>query len=261
MSQTKTTTAPPRGQHSPSLHTPRVAARPETKFPVTDVISFDDDYTPEDDPKSSSLSKDLAPHIVLSQLPIEMQRRCLSLTSAGALTKFGSKSKGASGHGWEDYSLRIILAGAVTTSGGGIVANVYSADPSNLSLSEWSSFASLFDEVKLQSFEMSVCPYSGQSAPAITSIAIGSFLNKGSVPGSILNVLVAPDGKLLAPNMVVPSGVHMKAPSLGFAPTTAPAGTTAYGCPGYIHLYATGVASTAIMTYVVVGRYHLRGRM
>jgi hypothetical protein len=90
---------------------------------------------------------------------------------------------------------------------------------------------------------------------------MGSFLNKGSVPSTILSVLVAPDGHLICPNMTSPQGCHLIAPALGYAPTTSPAGTTAYGCPGYIHLYATGPNSTSIMTYVVTARYHLRGRM
>jgi hypothetical protein len=257
--QTKTTTALTRGQHSRTTRSPSGAVSSVETKSVSAVQSSVDDCLSEDDrdyASPSSFVRSLAPHIVLSELPISAQR-LFHAREGGKLTRMSR----ASGHGWEDYSLRIVTAGAVTTSAGGVVANAYSADPSNLSLVEWSSFAALFDEVKLQSFELSVCSYSGQSAPAITSIAMGSFLNKGSVPSTILSVLLAPDGKLISPNMVAPTGCHLKAPPLGYAPTTSPAGTTAYGCPGYIHLYATGVASTAILTYVVVGRYHLRGRM
>lgn len=262
MSQTKTTIAPPGGQHFRTSRTPRPASAPETKVPAAAPLLLEEDGAYDDDlSKSSELSDlKLAPHIVLSQLPLNAQRRYHSLASAGQLTTMTNHGS-RSGHGWEDYSLRIVTAGAVSTNGSGIVQQAYSADPTVLSISEWSSFASLFDEVKLQSFEMSVCSYSGQSAPAITSIAMGSFLNKGSVPSTILSVLVAPDGHLISPHMTTPQGCRLVAPVLGFAPTTTPAGTTAYGCPGYIHLYATGVASTAILTYVIVARYHLRGRM
>jgi hypothetical protein len=255
---------PPLGESKTAESRPELVpvALTRTSLPVTEKFTgFEDD---SDDKESflSAASPMLSP--CPSTMPIGVRRMMLMSSSLSTGLDL-NRHTSSSGHGWEDYSLRIVIAGAITTDGSGIVAQAFSADPSVLSFSEWSSFAALFDEVKLESYHMRVSPYQGVTngtAPCLTSIAMGSFLNKGSTPSSILSVLVARDGKLISPLMTTPQGIKLTAPKLGFAPTTTPAGTSAYGCPGYIHLYCTsGQLSKPILTYYIVARYHLRGRM
>jgi hypothetical protein len=221
---------------------------PPSPFPLSGVE--DSELVFDDDPGNSSPQKSLS-------MPLSLKRAMLMHQAGSGLVRSSTRT-----HGWEDYSLRIVTAGAITTNGSGIVANTFAADPTVLSISEWSTFASVFDEVKLQSFSLYLAPYNtGSTSSSVTSIAVGSFLNKGSIPSTILSVLVAPDGHLVSPYMVKPDKTTLNPGQLGFAPTTTPAGTTAYGCPGYIHLYATGANSVGIMTYMIEARYHLRGRM
>jgi len=221
---------------------------PPSPFPLSGVE--DSELIFDDDPGNSSPQKSLP-------VPLSLKRAML-MHQAGS----GLKRSSVRTHGWEDYSLRIVTAGAITTNGSGIVQQVFAADPTVLSISEWSTFASVFDEVKLEKFSLHLAPRAeGSTSSSLTSIAVGSFLNKGSTPSTILSVLVSPDGHLVSPYMVKPDTTTLNPGFLGFAPTTTPAGTTAYGCPGYIHLYCTGQASTSILTYFIEARYPLRGRM
>lgn len=186
--------------------------------------------------------------------------KCLQSRGQGQLSL---RSNQASGHGWEDYSLRITTAGAVSTTGAGVNASAFVCDPSVFPLTDWTAFAALFDEVKLTGFEVIVAPYgSNHTSASITSIALGSFLSRTSVPANIVDVLTAPDGCLVSPLMSVPHRQVMRVPELLFAPTSSPGGSTSMGCPGSISLYLTATAvSTGVLTYAVVGRYHLRGRL
>lgn len=170
------------------------------------------------------------------------------------------RGRGSSGS-TATYNVRFVFAGAITTNGSGVVANVFAADPSTLPFSDWTAFAALFDEVKVTSFELRLVPYSDTATQMITSIATGAFLNKGSTPSTILNVLDSDNGTIVSPLMVKPHICKLKVPKLSYAPTTTPAGTSAYGCPGYVHLYCTAKVSTSILTYQLVAHYSLRGRM
>ncbi len=164
----------------------------------------------------------------------------------------------------QTYHLRIVTAGAVTPTAG-VASSSFLCDPSNIPLSQWSTFAALFDEVRLNSFSVTIAPYqdyrSSFTGPLISSIAMGSFYSKTTTPGNIVNVLMAGDGELVSPLMVKPHKHTMKVPKLGFAPTSAPGGDTFRGCPGSVQLYATGVGSQSMLTYFVCGVYELRGRV
>jgi hypothetical protein len=111
---------------------------------------------------------------------------------------------------------------------------------------------------------VTIAPYQtvvSNTAPSISSIAMGSFYSSTSLPSNIVNVLMADDGELISPLMTVAHKHRMRVPKLGFAPTSAPGGTTFTGCPGSVKLYATGSGTTSMLTYFVCGVYHLRGRV
>ncbi len=185
----------------------------------------------------------------------------LSSGSSG-LTLVPMKS---SDRGSQSYRLRIVTAGAVTPTAG-VAASSFLADPSNIPLSQWSNFAALFDEVRVRSFFVQITPYSNGTTSSgtnsrITSIAMGSFLSKTSIPSNIISVLASDESDTVSPLMVKPHRCHLRVPVLGFAPTSAPGGDTYRGCPGSVQLYATGDGTNSILTYFVCGIYQLRGRV
>ncbi len=165
----------------------------------------------------------------------------------------------------QSYLARIVTAGAVTPTAG-VAASLFTCDPSSIPLSQWSTLASLFDEVRLHSFSVTIAPYQATpglsiTGPLISSIAMGSFYSKSTLPSNIVQVLTAGDAELVSPLMVKAHKHTMKVPRLGFAPTSSPAGDTWRGCPGNIQLYATGTGSQSMLTYFVCGVYELRGRI
>lgn len=188
------------------------------------------------------------------------QKRLLLAANSGGALRHVRTSKGSS-----EYNLRIVTAGAVTPTAG-VAASTFYVDPSNIPISEWSTFAALFDEVKVRAFSVTVAPYSNGTTSSgtnsrLTSLAMGSFFSKTSLPSNIVSVLMADDGELISPLMVKSHTHHMRVPALGFAATSAPGGTPFYGCPGSVQLYATGDGTNSMLTYFVCGVYRLRGRL
>jgi hypothetical protein len=179
-------------------------------------------------------------------------------SGAGLLTR-----NGGSASGWEDYSLRLTYTAAPTASSN-IAAVAWLCDPSNLPLTEWSTFAALFDEVKVTGFEVHLAVNNGAGSSAnITYCGMGAFTRTTSTPASLQAVLVSPNSCLVAPNAVRPAVLKMKVPrDLLFASTASPGGIPSAGCPGSIQLYAdTKGASDVVGLALIVARYHLRGRL
>lgn len=190
------------------------------------------------------------------------QRRALACAASnGALQRVFSKDRTS-----YSYRLRIVTAGAVTPTAG-VASSSFLVDPSVIPLSEWTTWATLFDEVRVRGFSVTVAPYSNGTTSSgtnsrLTSLAMGSFYSKTSTPSNIVQVLMADDATLVSPLMVKPHRHRMRVPRLlGFAPTSSPAGTTFYGCPGSVQLYATGDGTNSMLTYFVCGIYELRGRL
>jgi hypothetical protein len=207
--------------------------------------------------RSSELKVDIPP---TPEFSISEKRLQLAAASGGSLKVQRNNMKGM-----QVYHLRIVTAGAVTPTAG-VAASSFLVDPSNIPLSQWSTFASLFDEVRVRAFSVTIAPYSNGTTSSgtgsrLTSIAMGSFFSKTSLPSNIISVLNADDGELVSPLMVKPHSHHMRVPLLGYAPTSSPGGTTFYGCPGSVQLYATGDGTNSMLTYFVQGVYELRGRV
>lgn len=192
-------------------------------------------------------------------------KRALLAASLGG-SGFGLVPLKSNERGSQSYRLRIVTAGAVTPTAG-VAASSFLVDPSNIPLSQWSSFAALFDEVRVRAFTVTITPYSNGSTSSgtnsrVTSCAMGSFYSKTSLPSNIISVLDADDATLVSPLMVKPHTHHMRVPKvLGFAPTSSPGGDTYRGCPGSVQLYATGDGTNSMFTYFVCGIYQLRGRV
>lgn len=194
------------------------------------------------------------------EMSLAAKRELVAANSGGVLRAVRSNSRTQ-----QSYRLRIVTAGAVTPTAGAATSS-FLVDPSVIPLSEWTTFASLFDEVRVRAFSVTIAPYSNGSTSAgtssrLTSIAMGSFFSKTSIPSNIVSVLMADDGELVSPLMVKPHRHRMRIPTLGFAPTSSPAGSTFYGCPGSVQLYATGDGTNSMLTYFVCGIYELRGRV
>ncbi len=248
----------------PQQRTSAVPERSRPKTSPTPPSPFDDeDY--KDEIVSSFESKDTDIVMILRNPTYTMsQKRMLAAAnSGGALRRFyGTKRSGGA---TSEYILRIVTAGAVTPTAG-VAASSFLVDPSNIPLSEWTTWAALFDEVKVASFSVTIAPYSNGTTSSgtnsrLTSIAMGSFYSKTSIPSNIVNVLMSDDAELVSPLMVVPHTHRYRVPKLGFAPTSSPGGTSFYGCPGSVQLYATGDGTNSMLTYFVCGHYHLRGRL
>ncbi len=195
-------------------------------------------------------------------IPIATRRALLAEKLVGNGVSL-SPGKTAS-KGMQSYYLRIVTAGAVTPTAG-VAASSFFVDPSNIPISEWSTIAGLFEEVRVKSFSVTVAPYLApglsMTGPMISSLAMSSCYSKTSIPSNIVSVLTQDDGELISPLMVKAHTHRMRVPQLGFAPTSAPSGTTFYGCPGSIQLYATGTGTQSLLTYFVCGVYELRGRV
>lgn len=163
-----------------------------------------------------------------------------------------------SGKGWMDYHLTIVTVGTVSILSGTSITNVYVSDPSAIPLSQWTTWGALFDEVKLDSLSVALAPYGDTSK--VLALAVGNFPSSISTPSTITSVVVGAHGKLLSPLMTRPHVQHMSISDLVFASTAAPSATAGAGCPGSIKLYLTGTTTGGMLTFMVTGRYHLRGR-
>jgi hypothetical protein len=177
----------------------------------------------------------------------------------------GLKLNGRSG-GWENYTVRLVATGQSTFAAGtGILSSSFQCDPSASSLSEWSTFAALFDEVKCVGFEVWLAPIDDSSTLTQSyGFNVGSFTRTVSAPASAAAVAVAPDSVLLNPqNTSALAYCHrMKYPKdILYAPTSSPTPGPYAGCPGSIQVYGVGTPSAGALNYVIVGRYALRGRL
>jgi hypothetical protein len=197
---------------------------------------------------------------LLRQIPLSKTtiRDVLCAQDLGHLTLTRHSSRTTRGTGWMDYHLRIVTVGTVSILSGTSVTNVYVSDPSAIPLSQWTTWASLFDEVKLDSLSAVIAPLGDPSK--VLAVGIGSFPSTISNPSTLVEVVTGQNGKLLSPLMTKPHVQHMTISDLVYASTAIPSATAGAGCPGSIKLYVTGTTTGAVMTYQVVGVYHLRGR-
>jgi hypothetical protein len=193
----------------------------------------------------------------MTEMPLKLQR-------ASLMSRFAGRNNGRSG-GWENYTVRLVATGTLSSSAGGVIAQSFLLDPTNLPLSEWSTFAGLFDEVRCTAFEVWFAPYLDSAATLTAPLYVGSFTRTTATPGSAASVAVAPDAVLATTSnqsklgyrhaMVVPRDIL-------YAATSSPAPGPYAGCPGSIQVYSSGnVVSTPLFQYMVVGRYALRGRL
>jgi hypothetical protein len=196
---------------------------------------------------------------LLTQLTMPMDfRRSLFAAKLGTPSMLSRNRN--SGRGWEDYSLRIAHVGTVSVISGTSVTNVYVSDPSQIPLSQWSTWATLFDEVKLEKMTVQIAPL-GNASPAVGVIAIGNFPASISTPTTVQQVVVGSKGTILSPLMVKPHVQTMTISDLVYAATSAPSTIPGAGCPGSIKLYASAGGTGAILTYSIVAHYHVRGRV
>lgn len=201
--------------------------------------------------------------------PVVTQVSTLSMSAQRAMVCSrigGMRNNGRSGGGWENYSVRLVASGNLTSTAGGVVAQSFLCDPTSLPLSEWSTFASLFDEVKITGFCVALAPYqsTGNSAN-FGPLNVGSFTRTTATPASAVAVLVAPDSVLTSSvSQAQLSYKHkMDVPrDILFAATSSPAPGPYAGCPGSIQCYGSGFGvSIATHVYAVIAHYHLRGRL
>jgi len=182
----------------------------------------------------------------------------------GAVGRFGMSALKRSSAGWSDYMLRVTAPVIARAGVGGDIAASFLCDPSFLPLSEWSTFAGLFDEVKVVRFSVALTPQDNLATVANYQIPlyIGSFVNTTSVPTSAPEVANASDSALVCANLVKPYVHKMKVPpDLLFASTGSPGGLPSAGCPGAIRIFgAGGAASVSSYLGLIVAHYHLRGR-
>jgi hypothetical protein len=201
-----------------------------------------------------------------SPVPTSLSVSTLSRSTARA-EMMGRLCGVANGHGsgWANYTVRLPAAVVVASTSGGVIAASFLADPSNIPLYEWSTFAALFDEVKCVGFEVWLSPNSDTANLINAGLAVGSFTRSVSVPASYTAVLVAPDSVLASPSNTTKLAYRhkMKYPrDILFAPTASPAPGPYAGCPGSIQIYSTGnQANVSALTVFVVGTYRLRGRL
>jgi hypothetical protein len=235
---------------------PTPAPSPPSLIPSSPT---DDEKDVEEEFRLLGIKSSELPLLRSVEYSIAAKREIAAFGSNGALQL---KSSGGQA---QSYILRIATAGAVTPTAG-VAASTFVCDPSVIPLSEWTTFANLFDEVKLHSFKLMLTPYSNGSTSSgtnsrLTSCITGSFYSSTSLPANIVSVTLAGDSKPMSPLAVRPHVHRMKVPRLGFASVASPGGTTFYGCPGSIKLYATGDGTNSMMTYYVIGEYLLRGRV
>jgi len=200
-----------------------------------------------------------------SSRPLPSLQMPTSFSRGALVTSFGGKVGKSSG-GWENYSVRLVATGFLSSSAGGVTAFAFLCDPTSLPLSEWSTFASLFDEVKIKTFLVRLATVQSTAMVAQSSpLHVGSFTRTTATPSSALSVDVAPDSVLMTSTQTSQLAYthKMKVPrDLLFAATSSPAPGPYAGCPGSIQVFGNGMPSTASThEYVVVGRYHLRGRL
>ncbi len=234
------------------------AAPPPTPAPPPTSPS-DDEADAEGEFRLLGIRSSELPLLKSPEYSIAAKREILAFGSGGALSLASSNGQA------QTYRLRIVTAGAVTPTAG-VASSAFVCDPSVIPIAEWSNFAALFDEVKLSAFRLELTPYSNGSTSSgtnsrLTSCVTGSFYSSTSLPANVVAVRMAGDSKAMSPLTTKPHIHRMKVPQLGYASTSAPGGTTFYGCPGCIKLYATGDGTNSMMTYYVIGEYLLRGRV
>lgn len=198
----------------------------------------------------------LCPSPTLSTLSLHGKR-------VESLGRLGGTFNGRSG-GWANYTVRLVGEVALASTAGGVIAASYLCDPSSLPLSEWSTFAALFDEVRCKGFSVAFAP-SLTPNQLVAASAVGSFTRTTSTPSSYAAVLVAPDSVLMPPSNTTQMAYRhvMKYPrDILFASTATPAPGAYAGCPGSIQIYSNGQqVSVSVITVFIAGTYSLRGRL
>jgi hypothetical protein len=199
----------------------------------------------------------ILPHASPPPLSLSLRR--------GALSSLGLR-RGRTSGGWENYSVRLVKTGTISSAAGtGVVAVSFLLDPTSLPLYEWSTFAGLFDEVKCTHFEVWISPVDivGTSLTQ-EALSVGSFTRTTSTPVSQDAVAVAPDSVLISPLNTSALGYchKMNVPKdILFAATASPAPGPYAGCPGSVQVYGVTAPGITAFNFMVVGRYHLRGRL
>lgn len=168
--------------------------------------------------------------------------------------------------GWENYTVRLVGTGYLASGTSGVIAQSFVCDPSVSSLSEWSNFASLFDEVRCLGFKVQLATVSDPATVLVgTPLQIGSFTRTTATPPTRAAVAVAPDSAMVPfPNTTSTCYTHvMKYPKdILWAATSSPTGGPWAGCPGSIQVYSdSNTASQSLFAYTIVGKYALRGRL
>jgi len=171
--------------------------------------------------------------------------------------RLGGRNNGRSG-GWQNYTVRLVAFSGLSFTAG-VAAAAYVCDPSSSSMSEWSTFAALFDEVKCVGFDLSI---QAITPVGVSGVAIGSFTRTTSSPPSASAVFVAPDAVMANPNATEKLAYRhvMKYPrDILYAATSSPTPGPYAGCPGSIQVYSTGTSGS--FDVLLVGHYALRGRL
>jgi hypothetical protein len=192
------------------------------------------------------------------ELPMALRRATLAASRPGLSL--------VSSNGVEQrYDLRVTAITTLISSAAGVLAEVWPADPSVFPYGDWSSFSSLFDEVKFAHMKVHLWVYDpiavATGQPAGVS---GSFLRTTAAPSSLQSVATAGNSQLVSMVNTSPTShvVSLSGGSLGWAATSSPNPGPFAGCPGSCQLYASGLTpSVSVGTYMVVAHYHLRGRL
>jgi len=188
----------------------------------------------------------------------------IALLRAQAANRFGGLTLHNSRKGIDQtYHLRMSNITSITTSAGGVWAAAVITNPSS-SFSEWSLFAPLFDEVKLELFSVAVFCSQQITSSASGTMVMGAFLNNTTTPASANAVLMSGSSRPVSVcnYTSIPSKIVLKPGVLNWASTSSPSPGPYAGCPGSIQVYGTSLpVSLSIGSMTLVGRYILRGRL
>jgi hypothetical protein len=220
---------------------------------TTEDIRRPEEYSPEGEGKSEE-----------KLFPLLVSPSFRSIYRASAASQFGCPQVKNSRDGWVYVTVTLQSFAEVVSTAGGVIALAAAASPSITSFSAWSTFSGLFDEVKCVGLRVQVVPESGAGTGAV--IAMGSLLAGITTPGSISDVMDAPDAKLVSTACTTANGyIHvMKYPKTGisWATTSSPSPGPYAGCPGSIRIYGQNFNPTVkAIAMDVRATFTLRGRV
>jgi hypothetical protein len=166
--------------------------------------------------------------------------------------------------GWVTCKVTLSNHSSLTSTAGGIIAAALAASPAITSFTSWSTFNTLFDELKCVGLRVQFVPVAGASTGAI--FAVGSLIStSGASPSSVADVLSCPDANLVAVGSTAPLGhIHkMRYPKdLLYATIAAPQPGPFAGCPGSIRIYGQNFGATTRSIEVNIrATFIFRGRV